>query len=128
MLDIALIEAIEKYGIPREGITVERLLNELKSKAVGFRMNDYDEENWEAGFCLGEDWSTIHKQDPLQLLALSYCAICAHEFHEAVNRLNKKINLVKSRKNDDQNLHLQTLPGGKEQGESEYKEANQTLP
>jgi hypothetical protein len=25
-------------------------------------------------------------------------------------------------------LHLQTLPGGKEQGEQEHKEADQTLP
>lgn len=97
MLHPEIIEALEKYGIPRDEISVERLLTELKSKAVGFSLKDYDGENWEAGFQLGEDWANIYKPDILQLLAVSYCAICAHKFHEAVNRINQKINLVKSR-------------------------------
>jgi len=98
MLHHDIIESIEKYGIPRHEITAERLLTELQKKAVGFRLNDYgyEDQYWEAGFYLGEDWSTIYKPDILQLLALSYCAICAHEFHEALNRLNEKIDLVKS--------------------------------
>jgi hypothetical protein len=90
MLHPEVIEAVELYGIPRDEISVERLLTELKSKAVGFRLNDYDDENWEAGFYLGEDWANIYNPDILRLLALSYCAICAHEFHEAVNRANLK--------------------------------------
>ena len=92
MLDTTLVEALEKYGIPRDEISVERLLTELQKKAVGFRLNDYgyEDQYWEAGFYLGEDWANIYKTDILHLLAASYCAVCAHEEHESVNRANLK--------------------------------------
>lgn len=89
MLHQEIIEALESYGIPRNEITVERLLTELQKKAVGFRLNDYGYEDgfWEAGFYYYDDWHTIYHADILTILALSYCAI-----QDDIN--NKKKNLL----------------------------------
>lgn len=92
MLDEHIIEAVESYGIPRGEISVERLLGELKGTKSMFRLFDQDESNWGSAFLFYGEWHTMYSPDLLKLLALSYCAICAQEYHDKGNRLNEKQN------------------------------------